>query len=511
MTEPLSSVVTKVPTGIAGFDRIALGGLPAGRATLVAGTTGSGKTVFAAEFLARGIRLYGEGAVFVTFEEDPADIRTNLASLDFDVAAWEAEGRWAFVDASPGEHEQAVVGSYDLDALVARVAHAVRTTNAKRVVIDSVGAPLLRYPDPAVVRAELVRLAASLRKLGVTSIMTAERPFEDEAIARHGVEEFAADNVVLLRNVIEQEKRRRTVEILKFRGADHRSGEFSFAIVAKRGISVIPVALIGLRQRSSTERISLGNTGLDAMVGGAYRDSVTFVSGPTGSGKTLLATTFAVAAVEAGERALLVSYEESRDQLLRNASSWGFDLAAQEDAGLLRVVSEYPEVASLEDHFVTLRTTIGEFEPRRVAIDNVSALERVATNRGMRDFVIGLTALLRQSEISTLLTAGTGPPGTESVTETHASALSDVILLLRHVEVAGALRRALCVLKVRGSPHDTRIHEFEIDDRGLRIREPYSGLTGILAGAISPWPAGATAGAPEHPDPSGNSHGEGDG
>lgn len=483
--------VRKVPTGIRGFDALLLGGLPAGRATLVAGTTGSGKTVMAAEFLARGITIYGEAGVFVTFEESPADVRANTASLGFDVAALEADGRWAFVDASAQPGGEEVVGDYDFAALVPRIAHAVASLGATRVALDSAGALFSRYADARAVRRELGRMTAALRELGVTALITAERT-DENAIARFGVEEFVADNVVLLRNVAENEKRRRTVEVLKLRGGPHRSGEFSFTIVPGEGISVIPLALIALRQRASTERVNLGPPGLDTVLGGGvFRDSVTFVSGPTGTGKTLLATTFAAASVAAGERCLLVSFEESTDQLHRNAASWGLDLVALEATGLLRLVSEYPEVASLEDHFVNLRQHVDAFGPRRVVVDNLSALERVATPRGMRDFIIGFSSYLRSAEITTLLTSSTRTLiGGESVTESHASTLTDAIILLRYVEVAGDVRRALCALKVRGSAHDTRIHEFRIDDHGMQVGEPFTGVSGILAGSVIPWSVG---------------------
>ena len=484
--------VEKAPTGIRGFDALVHGGLPAGRPTLVAGTTGSGKTVFAAEFLARGILEFDEAGVFVTFEESPADLRVNVASLGFDVASFEAAGRWAFVDASPHTEGEEVVGGYDFTALVARIDHAVSSLGAARVVLDSVGTVFTRFTEPAVVRRELARVSAGLKRLGVTAIITSERTHDYDAIARFGVEEFVADNVVVLRNVIEQEKRRRTVEILKLRGAAHRSGEFAFTIVGGEGISVIPMSLISLRQRASTERVSTGPPELDAMLGGGvYRDSVTSVSGPTGTGKTLLAVSFAAASATAGELCVVVSFEESKDQFHRNAASWGFDLASMEEAGLLRLVSEYPEVASLDDHFITLRRHIEEFRPRRVVIDNLAALERVATPRGLRDFIIGLTSYLRTAEVTTLFTSSTPTVlGAGSVTETQASAFADAVVLLRYVEVDSVVRRALCVLKIRGSAHDTRIREFRIDGSGIHVGEPFEGVAGILTGSVSPWSAG---------------------
>ncbi|MBW3611044.1 MAG: circadian clock protein KaiC [Actinobacteria bacterium] len=498
---PFADGVPRLPTGITGFDRVSMGGLPANRPTLVAGSTGSGKTVFAAEFLAQGIRQFGHSGVFVTFEESPDDLRDNLASLGFDVATWESEGKWAFVDASLSLDEQVVAGAYEFNALVARVRHAANSVGAVRIALDSLAAVFSRFQDGGVVRLELSRLIAALKELQITAVLTTERTYEYDAIARFGVEEFVADNVVILRNVIENEKRRRTVEILKLRGGPHRSGEFSFAIVPGEGIQVIPLALISMRQQASHERVGLGNADLDAMYGGgAYRDTVSFVSGPTGIGKTLLAASFVAAGVAAGERCLLQSFEESRDQLLRNASSWGIDLDAMERAGLLRVASAYPEVASLEDHYVSLRQLMEEFRPQRIAIDNLSALERVGTQRGLRDFIVGLTSSLREKEIASLFTSSTTSlVGAQSVTESHASTLTDAIVLLRYVEMAGTVRRAISVLKVRGSAHDTRIHEFTIDEQGLHIGEPFTGISGILTGSLSQW----SAGAPGPPDATG--------
>src|SRR4051794_36699525 len=100
-----SVTVPKTPTGINGFDSISEGGLPRERATLVAGTAGSAKTVFAVNYLAAGIMQAGERGVFVTFEDAVADVRKNVQGFGWDIAQWEAEGKWAFVDAAPDADE----------------------------------------------------------------------------------------------------------------------------------------------------------------------------------------------------------------------------------------------------------------------------------------------------------------------------------------------------------------------------------------------------------------------
>src|SRR5690348_4309293 len=231
--------VQKLPTGIASFDVIAKGGLPKNRTTLLSGTAGSGKTVFAAQFLAAGIRDAEEPGVFVTFEEPPADIRTNMRSFGWDMERWERDGLLAFVDASPDPDVEVIEsGSFDLNALLARVQHATRKVNAKRVSVDSLGAVLSQFSDQATVRRELFRIASALKGMGVTAVLTAERIEDYGAVARFGVEEFIADNVMILRNVLDGESRRRTIEILKFRGTDHQKGESPFTITADRGMVV---------------------------------------------------------------------------------------------------------------------------------------------------------------------------------------------------------------------------------------------------------------------------------
>jgi circadian clock protein KaiC len=484
--------IRKLPTGIATFDIIAKGGLPENRTTLISGTAGSGKTVFAMQFLAAGIRDADEHGVFVTFEESASDIRKNMDSFGWELDKWEQEGRVAFVDASPDpEIEVVESGGYDLSALLARVQHAVRKVNAKRVSVDSLGAIFSQFQDQSLVRRELFRIASALKGMGVTAVMTAERVEDYGPVARYGVEEFIADNVMILRNVLDDENRRRTIEILKFRGTDHQKGECPFTIVAGRGIVVIPLSAIELRQKSSSVRISSGDAELDEMCGGGfYQDSVILISGATGTGKTLTVTQFLRGGAMAGERCLLLAFEESRDQLFRNAIGWGVDFDKMEKDGLLRVICDYPEVANLEDWLVSIQTMVEEFKPKRVAVDSLSALERVGTPKAFREFVIGLTSFIKQQEITGVFTSTTSSLlGGASITETHISTLTDSIILLRYVEMYGEMKRGLTVLKMRGSIHEKAIRELTIDGTGMHIGRPFRHVTGILAGTpvhISP-------------------------
>ena len=485
--------IDKLATGIHGFDLISNGGLPRGRTALVSGTAGSAKTVFAAQFLAEGIRIAGEPGVFITFEESAEDIRRNMLSLGWDIKHWENEGKWAFVDASPqpGEETQ-VIGTYDLGALLARVENAIGKVKAKRVSMDSLGAIFSQFSNSSVVRGELLRIASVLKKLNVTAVMTSERIDEYGDVARYGVEEFVADNVIILRNALEEEKRRRTVEILKFRGTSHHKGEYPFTIMPGQGIVVIPLSAIELVQKSSNVRISSGNRDLDKMCGGGFfRDSIILLSGATGTGKTLMTTEFLAGGAKNGERSLLFAFEESREQLFRNASGWGIDFEKMERDGKLKVVCAYPEVAGLEDHIIKMKSVIEAFKPNRIAIDSLSAVERVSTAKSFREFVIGITSFIKHQEIAGLFTATSpGLMGGTSITEEHISTLTDSIILLRYVELYGDMRRGLMVLKMRGSMHDKEIKEFSIDGSGLHLGKPFRQVTGILAGNLQHLPVG---------------------
>lgn len=482
--EMTSRGVQKILTMIEGFDDISHGGIPVGRTTLVSGTSGTGKTLIAVQFLYNGIVNFDDPGIFVTFEESPADIIKNAYSFGWDLQSLIEAGKLFILDASPDPEGQEVVGNFDLSALIERIQYAIRKYKAKRVSIDSVTAVFQQYDAASVVRREIFRLVARMKQVGATTIMTTERVEEYGPIARFGVEEFVSDNVVILRNVLEGERRRRTAEILKLRGTTHMKGEYPFTITNK-GISIFPLGAMRLTQRSSNVRVSSGVKTLDQMCGGGFfKDSIILATGATGTGKTLLVSKFIENACNRGERAILFAYEESRAQLSRNAFSWGIEFEELERQGLLKILCAYPESAGLEDHLQMIKSEIDQFKPNCIAIDSLSALSRGVSNNAFRQFIIGVTGFAKQEEITGFFTNTTDQfMGSHSITDSHISTITDTILMLQYVEIRGEMSRAINVFKMRGSWHDKGIREYNITPNGPDIKDSFRNYEGIVSGA----------------------------
>jgi circadian clock protein KaiC len=485
MNNKLLVEIEKIKSGIPGLDFILNGGLPKNRTTLISGTSGSAKTVLASQFLAEGIIQFNEHAVFITFEESPEDIRRNVTGLGWDIKKWEKEGKWIFVDGSPSHDEELVLGNnYDLGALLARIEYAINKIKARRISVDSIGTIFNRFKEKELIRNEIYKINMAFKKMGVTGIITAERTHEYGEISRYGVEEFVSDNVIVLRNTLENEKRRRTIEILKIRGAKHQHGEYPFTIVSNEGIVIIPLSAMELNQKSSNIKIKSGNDELDVMCGGGFfRDSIILISGATGCGKTLMVAEFINGGYKNGEKGLIFAFEESREQIFRNARSWGIDLKEMEKKGKLKVICVYPESKGLEDHLVSIKKAILEFKPDRLALDSLTALERIGSLKGFTEFVIAVTSFVKTDEITGIFTSTTSAlTGGTSIIETHILTITDSIILLRYIEAFGEMRRCINILKMRGTMHEKNIREYIIDNQGMHIGNPFKKITGILAG-----------------------------
>lgn len=474
--------VTKAPTGITGFDEITGGGLPAGRPTLVAGSAGSGKTLFGIEFLVRGARDHGEPGVLLAFEESAADLTTNVASLGIDLAQLQRDGL-VVVDAVRVEATEIVLtGGFDLEGLFIRLGAAIDAVGAKRVVLDTLEVLFNALPDEGTVRAELGRLFRWLRERGLTTVITGERGPAGAGLTRFGIEEYVSDCVIVLDHRVEDEISTRRMRVVKYRGSVHGTNEYPF-LITETGLVVVPITSLSLDYPASDERISTGVPGLDQMLaGGVYRGTTVMISGTAGTGKTTLAAHAVDAACARGERALFLSMEESPDQLVRNMRSVGLDLRRWVDDGLLRIASVRPTAFGFEEHLAMVGRLVDQSDPRLVVLDAVANLGHVGQARETATAVARDIDLLKRRGVTTVLTTLMHDQNGES-SEVQISSLVDSWLLVRNHESDGERNRLLFVIKSRGSVHSNQVREFVLSDDGALLLDVYVGPQGVLTGS----------------------------
>jgi circadian clock protein KaiC len=475
-------VLEKCPTGITGLDEITKGGLPKGRPTLICGSAGSGKTLFAMEFLMRGAIDYGEPGVFMSFEEKPEDLAKNFISLGFDLHSMESRGLIATDYVCIDRSEVEETGEYDLEGLFIRLGYAIDSIGAKRVVLDTIETLFSGLSNTKILRSELRRLFNWLKDRGVTAIVTGERG--EKLLTRHGLEEYVADCVILLDFRTQEQIATRRLRVVKYRGSSHGSDEYPF-LIDENGLSILPITSLGLDYPVYNERIPTGVPKLDAMLEGKgfFRGSTILVSGTAGTGKTSLAATFAIAACRRGERCLYFAFEESPSQIIRNMSSIGLDLARWVKEGLLTFHSARPSLYGLEMHLLTFHKMINEFNPQVFIVDPISNLSAAGTTAEVKSILTRLIDYLKMKNITTFLTDLTHFIGNLEHTSEEISSLIDTWLLLRDIELNGERNRGLYILKSRGMAHSNQIQEFLLTNDGIGLIDIYTGSGNVLTGS----------------------------
>lgn len=472
--------VKKTPTGIEGLDDITSGGLPCGRSTLLCGGTGTGKTLFALEFLIQGAVLYGEAGVFFSFEEDAIELCRNVDSFGFNVSTLIDENRIE-IDHVQLERNQ-VNGPYDLDGLFIRLDLALKKVNAKRVVLDSVDMLFMALPNPVLIREEIRRLLHWLKARGLTVIITAESGITN--LTRDGMEEYVSDCVILLENRVTRHATTRLLRIVKYRGSAHGSNEYPF-LITEKGISVLPITALSLDLPVSEERISTGVPRLDSMLGGKgyFRGSTILVSGPPGSGKSSLAAKFAQATCAKEERCLYFSLEEPRNQIIRNMRSVGIDLQPLLDDGLLQFVMTRPSLYGLEMHLAKFHQAINEFKPSTVIFDPISTLHSLEDPTALKSMLLRLVNFLKSQQITSNFVTLSGHAATPTTPDIGISSIIDTWLQLRDIETNGERNRLMLVLKSRGMSHSNQMREFTLSEHGIELSDVYTGSAGVLTGS----------------------------
>jgi len=464
------SALKKLSTGVPGLDMLTLGGIPEGRATLIAGKSGTGKTVIALQIAAHLARQ-GVKTIVLAVEETPEDMKDSGDSLGLGISQLASEGKLHFANIGrPMDGTTIVSGDYDVFGLVHRIQAMVKETGARAVILDSATALFSPRPPAEAMRSHFFQLVHALRTQGLTAIILAEAEGDYGPLTTMGVEDYVCDLTLILRNIIDGGRRRRSVEVNKYRRSPHYKGEYP-CTVTTRGLAVFPLDAKEYPDSAVVERYSSGVAGLDEMTGGGWlRNSIIIVRGPTGSGKTLLSGLFARAGASRGERVVYYGFEEPRPILLRNSREIGMPMDRLIENGTLQVICRYPEATSLEDLLVDLRLGLEELKPSLVVLDSISSIEHASSEKGFRQFMIGVASILREHGRSALITQTTAGDPPEQ-TAPYLSTIADVILNLDYSLDSYELDRTMRLIKMRGSEHETHPYRLRIEAGGLRVEK----------------------------------------
>jgi circadian clock protein KaiC len=479
-----AQLLKKVSSGIAGFDDLTLGGLPAGRTTLLMGGPGCGKTVFALQMLVNGASQRDTPGIFVAFEENARTVSANAKTFGWDMPKLE-EKLVSFVDASL-RSDVVKAGAFDLTGLLAALEEKVRMMGAKVIVFDAIDVLLSLLNDPAAECRELYRIHEWLARLGVTGIITTKIEGERPGTAqRYGFMPFMADCAVLLTQRVTDRVTVRSIRILKYRGSAHVLNEVPFTIGAT-GVEVGSSNGIHPEPQPFKDRVSTGVAGLDTMLGGGfYRGTNILITGSSGGGKTTLAGAFIEAACRRREAALFISFDENSRDIVRDLATVNLDLSPHLASGVLHMEAIRTEAASSEEHFMRIQRIITARQPRCVTIDPLSALARVGGGLAARAVAERLIYLCRNAGITVLFTSlieGSDPQ--LETTNLHVSTIADSWIQISYSLLDGERNRALSIIKSRGSKHSNQLRELVFSNNGIALAEPYTAGGQVLMGTL---------------------------
>jgi circadian clock protein KaiC len=471
-----------VTTGISGLDVVLNGGYAARRTTVVSGGPGSGKTVLASQFVVDGAVEAAEACLMILFEESAEAIQANYPGI-WPVAG-HATGTVYFVDGRlPDDSMES--GTFDLGGLIAIASSLVTRHDIKRIAIDGIDALFAISSDLDARRREFVRLLDWLAQSGVTALLTIKTDLGGDGRPPHyDLVEYAADGVIALRSTMIGELLRRTLRVVKMRGAGFISGGHPY-IISDGGIRVLhsptrtrwAVQPLDLRLATGVER-------LDAMLLGGYRvGTTTLVSGPPGSAKTTLGAAFLAAGARAGERGLYIGFDEPAEQMMVDAHSVGIDLDSGVSAGLLRIESFTAGAMIGEEHYLAIERLIELHEPVRVVIDPASALDK-AGGREIGDTLREqLLVLFKSHDITALVTAiADGRASDFDMAQTRLATLADSWIHVDFSNRDGERNRTLAVLKARGTGHSNQIRELLLSAEGVDLADVYTAPGDVLSG-----------------------------
>ena len=474
--------VTKLLTGIQGFDEITEGGLPRGRTTLVMGGPGCGKTVFALQCLVNGTQRAKEAGIFVAFEESTHQIIANAATFGWSLGGLDKKGLF-FLDArlSP---EVVKSGEFDLLGMLNVLGAKAKEMHATRIVFDGIDVLLGLLDDPILERREIYRIRDWLAQSGLTGIIT--QKVGEHTDHRYGFLQFMVDCVVVLRHQVLQGSAFRDLRVMKYRGSGFSGDEFPISVTTQ-GMQLTNRGPTELKYEVTDERISSGLPRLDHMLNGGYhRGSNVLISGAPGTAKSTLSGLFAAAACARGERTLYVSFDEGAAQIVRNLRSVKINLASHLKSGLLQMYSTRTRGPNVEDQFGALRVKVREHGPRCLVIDPLSALSTKLSHLASADAAQQFLDFLKTEGITVVNTSLMDGISTDEATATGISTIADTWIHLSYVVQDGERNRALTIVKSRGTGHSNQVRELTLSNDGVGLTDVFVAQGKVLMG-VARW------------------------
>jgi circadian clock protein KaiC len=466
-------VIRKLPTGVRGLDEILGGGMPEFSFNIIAGAPGCGKTTLAHQFVFANATPT-RPALYFTVLGEPAIkmLRYQQQYTFFDATKLGRALR--FINLSE------VVAEKDLDSVLEKIAQEMAATNPGFVVVDSFRTVLRKKPAGAASEMELQcfieRLAMLLTTYQATTFLIGEYT---EGEMRDNPVFTVADGIFWLAQIAERNSVVRKLQIVKLRGQASVPGLHTVRI-GNDGLQAFSrtLGLVGRERPRRERRISSGLAELDKLLGGGITegDSV-LLAGPSGTGKSVLATQFIAAGLRKREGAIIVVFEERPEEYSRRAGVLGLDLKTPRASGLLEILYLRPLDLSVDETMQEILDAVKRTRAKRLVIDSLVGFEMALAPGFRADFRESLYRM-----IAALTGAGVTIVSTVEIEDSFTafqfshyaiSFLTDDIIRLRYVEIDGQLRKVLVVVKMRGSNHSKDIREYIIDQRGVVIIDPH--------------------------------------
>jgi circadian clock protein KaiC len=473
-----------VPTGSPALDDILAGGYAANRVHLVEGQPGAGKTTLALQFLIDG-HAKGDKCLYITLSESRDEL-LHIAGTH----GWNLDGIEIFELVPPElsldpDLEQSIVYASDLELgeTVKMVLDEVERVAPARVVFDSLSEIRLLAQSPLRYRRQVLALKHFFAKHNCTVLFLDDLTQEQDDLNLHSL----AHGAIRLEHIaLNYGAERRRLRVYKMRGRPFRGGYHDF-VIRTGGLDIFPRLVAAHHPDDESPDGPMATSGvaeLDQLTGGGLDyGTATLVVGPSGSGKSTLALQYVCAALARGEKALFISFDETRRNFGRRSSGIGLDVDAYEAAGAFAFRQVDPAELSPGELSGLVRRSVEHEGVGVVIIDSLTGYQHAMPEEQFMLLQLHeLATYLNQSGVLTFfILAQSGMVG-QMQSPVDLTYLADTVMLLRFFEAEGEIRRALSVIKKRTGSHESAIREFRIDDGGVRVGPKLSDFRGILTG-----------------------------